>query len=412
MSPDRLDALSVKELRALAQGRGVAKAATLRKAELIEALTVLLAPAPSTVGSVPVDAQPRGSSTPIHLPPAQPAPQVGDQGLPIPDRYGMDRMVLMPQDPRHVFVYWEVTPEHLGEVAARAGHPWSAVLVIEGPGGCETRDVDLAGGNYYLAVMPGTSYRGRLALRGPDGRLHDLLDGGAVATPAAGPSWRTDESWLMVEEVWARLIERAGAPGEGGSSLGRFTTQRELSKRALSTAPEGGNAPDLAPAQAAPAGSSLLHGGAGGATGPSWSSHSLAPSSAVLAVTNAALGGSLGGSHVHTLGSSMGSHLLSSHAVGSGHQFTTVTEGGISTTLYPVAGVISAPPTGLPKVAEGLPNAGPAPAPLPPTPATAGPAPAAPDTVPPSTSPAPARDPLAFIGAPKPPAQRKPLPKR
>ncbi|MFM2090868.1 MAG: hypothetical protein RLZZ127_1357 [Planctomycetota bacterium] len=408
MSPDRLESLSVNELRALAKGRGIAKASTLRKAELVAALAPLMAPAPGAAAAVPVDAMPAGSSAPIHLPPAQPAPQVGDQGLPIPDRYGMDRMVLMPQDPRHVFVYWEVTPEHLGAVAARAGHPWAAVLVIDGPAGSETRDVDLAGGNYYLAVMPGTTYRGRLALRGPDGRLHDLIDGGSVTTPAAGPSWRTDESWLMVEEVWARLIERAGAPGEGGSSLGRFTTQRELNRRPLAVAPEGAAAPDLAAERAAPAGSSLLH---AGAAAPTWSSHSLAPSSASHALTHAALGGSLGGSHVHTLGSSMGSHLLSSHAVGSGHQFTTVTEGGTTGTLYPVAGVISAAPTGLPKAAEGLPAAGPVPAPLPPA-ANQGGAPAAPAAPAPSTAPAPVQDPLAFIGAPKPPAQRKPLPKR
>jgi hypothetical protein len=205
----------------------------MRKDELVQALMpTTRAPHPGsptpTGRGAPVSA-PAGSSqsSSSSMPPQQPATNQGpDQGLPIPDRYGRDRLVLLVQDPQHVFAYWEVTPERYEQVAREAGDGAATVLVLITASGAEQREVDLRGGNYYLAVAPNATYQAQLALRDRHGRLHTLASSNQVTTPAAGVSPRTDEQWMAVDETFHELLAMAGLPGGIGSSLARFTDQR------------------------------------------------------------------------------------------------------------------------------------------------------------------------------------------
>ncbi len=420
MTADQLAKLPLKDLRAIAAGRGIAASAKLHKEELVAALAAAMggerreAPAPSAVSA--------GSSTPPQAGQAwQRAPT--DYGLPVPDSYGRDRLVLMVQDPSHLFAYWEVAPATLERVRAEAGPGAAAVLVLHGPGGDEQRDIDLNGGNYYLAVAPGATYSAELCLRAADGRLIRIAASNRTGTPVAGPSWRTDEVWMEVDESFQDLLALAGATGTIGSSSGRGSGERFRNTRQINVRPVGVEGEATASGSGAggsigaPAGgmltpSSLALARAGVET---WSSASL--SSASL-VRGAALGsgsgsglGLLGGSSGQLLSSrALSSRSLSSRSVGSGSVIEGATEA-----QYPVDGVFHVPPTGLPKAAEGVPStasAGPAPG----VAAQAQPgghaavptAPIAPN----AATPAPAIDPLAFIGAPKPAAQRKPKPQR
>lgn len=172
-----------------------------------------LAPAPA--------GQPAGSST---VAPVAPVKRDGpDPGLPIPDRYGRDRLVLMVQDPFHVFAYWEITPETLSRARDAAGGG-ATVLLLETPSGLESREVDLAGGNYYLSVAPSTTYGAQLAIRDASGRLHVLAVSNKVQTPSPTVSARQDEAWMAVDETFGELLEIAGLPGAGGSSLARLSS--------------------------------------------------------------------------------------------------------------------------------------------------------------------------------------------
>jgi hypothetical protein len=417
MTADQLAKLPLKDLRALAAGRGIAGSAKLRKDELVSALATAMAgerrepPAPA--------AGQAGSSTPPQAQAWQPAPS--EHGLPVPDRYGRDRLVLLVQDPSHVFAYWEVAPETLARVRAEAGSHAAAVLVLHGPGGAEQREVDLNGGNYYLAVAPGSLYEAELCLRASDGRLIRIAMSNRIHTPAAGPSWRTDEAWMEVDESFQDLLALAGVPGSLGSSMGsgsgqRFRNVRQIRVRPLSEEAEVAGGAITAPAAAATGNPGSL--GVMRSTVETWSSASL--SSAVLA-RSVALGSGSGSGLGLGVGLSSGqllssgvlssralsSRSLSSRSVGSG----TVIEGAAEA-QYPVDGVFHAPPTGLPKAVEGVPST-PAPAAAAPTQPNPGqPAPAAPPVAPNAAAPAPASDPLAFIGAPKPASQRKPKPAR
>jgi hypothetical protein len=232
MTPEQLMAMSVKELKALAGEKGVPRAAKMRKEELVQALMPHSrgphpgSPHPVPGGRAPHVAAP-SSSMSSSLPPERPAPQQGpENGLPIPDRYGRDRLVLLVQDPQHVFAYWEVTPERHEQVARQAGEGAAPVLVLITPSGAEQREVDLRGGNYYLSVAPNATYQAQLALRDRHGRLHLLATSNQVTTPAASVSTRTDEQWMAVDETFHELLAMAGLPGGVGSSLARFTEQR------------------------------------------------------------------------------------------------------------------------------------------------------------------------------------------
>lgn len=231
MTAEELMRMTVKDLRALAERHGLAGHVKMRKDELIGSLLPLVVKGKPTAASeaktLMITAPAAGSSksTPGSPAPA-PAPQRGpDPGLPIPDSYGHDRLVLLVQDPHHIFAYWEVSPTTYAKVAAAAGHGAATVLVLHTSSGAEQREVDLRGGNYYLAVAPGATYRAEIALRSKDGKLHTLAISNFVETPAAGPSSRTDATWMEVDETFHELLALAGLPGPDAGSLARLSAR-------------------------------------------------------------------------------------------------------------------------------------------------------------------------------------------
>jgi hypothetical protein len=228
MTPEQLMGMSVKELRSLAGEKGVPRAAKMRKEELVQALMPhSRGPHPGSPVIKPVLPAMAGTSSSSTMAAPAAMPRGGsDPGLPIPDRYSRDRLVLMVQDPQHVFAYWEVTPERLEEVRRHAGDNATPVLVLMTSGGNEQREIDLRGGNYYLSVSPNGSYQAQLALRDRHGRLHALAISNQITTPAASVSPRTDEQWMAVDETFHELLAMAGLPGQVGSSLARFSDQR------------------------------------------------------------------------------------------------------------------------------------------------------------------------------------------
>ncbi len=227
MTPDQLMRMTVKDLRALAERQGLPGVAKMRKDELIGLLAPLLVQdkAPEVVPAPA--AAPVGSSHREVAPPAPVLHQGPDPGLPIPDRYGIDRIVLLVQDPQHLYVYWEIDAATYHRVAQVAGEGCRPVLVIDTPQGQESREIDLRSGNYYLTVQAQGTFRARLALRSQDGRLHALAaDSNTVTTSAMGPSARHDEAWMEVDEHFDQLLARGGNPALGESSLARFTRRR------------------------------------------------------------------------------------------------------------------------------------------------------------------------------------------
>ncbi len=260
MKRDELEALTVKELRLIAAEQGVPKATKLAKAELVAALSAASkaksksrskgtatstrttrrssytapSPAKGKSASKPPGAPAAKSSSSLLAPVVKapaPAPIVGaNPGLPVPEHYGHDRLVLMVQDPHHVFAYWELQPDTVARVTNQAQGTGTPVLAIHANGSTEFREVDLRGGNYYLAVHPNQDYEAELALRDRQGKLHTLARSNKVHTPAPTISSRIDEQWMGVDETFHELLELAGLPGHlrGAGSAARLADQRRL----------------------------------------------------------------------------------------------------------------------------------------------------------------------------------------
>jgi hypothetical protein len=245
MTAEELMRMTVKDLRALAERHGVAGSGRMRKDQLIGDLLPLIQlatkPAPAAVTAKPAGSSQMGSTTAVRPPALHQGP---DPGLPIPESYGLDRLVLLVQDPHHIFAYWEVTATTYAQVATQAGPGATTVLLLHTPSGVEQREIDLRGGNYYLSVAPGATYRAEVALRGRNGKLYALAISNFVQTPAAGPSQRTDTTWMEVDETFHELLALAGIQGQDTGSLAR------LNARAVSATVSGkivsGEAADLA----------------------------------------------------------------------------------------------------------------------------------------------------------------------
>lgn len=189
------------------------------------------APAGATARALKTPAVPAAApARMVHQAPKAAPAKGPNPGLPVPDHYGRDRLVLMMQDPHHLFAYWELTPAALDRARSAAGGAGTPVLAISAGGTTEFREVDLRGGNYYLAVAPNRDYTAELALRDPQGRLHVLARSNKVMMPAPGVSSRVDEQWMGIDETFHELLELAGLPGGTGSGAGsaaRLSDQRQ-----------------------------------------------------------------------------------------------------------------------------------------------------------------------------------------
>lgn len=170
------------------------------------------AKATKTIASVPVPAAAAVAASPAPAP-SRRKPFV-DWGLPIPDRYGMDRLQAMIRDPESVFTYWEMSGTKLAELRRQygegllGGSSWHLV-------GRNPRDrsrqfrasVDPRRGTYYCKVRPETTIQFALVLRLPDGREIDVLVSNLVGTSRLIPSSRTDEEWFISEEEFGKFLE-------------------------------------------------------------------------------------------------------------------------------------------------------------------------------------------------------------
>ncbi len=260
MSPHELDRLTLAQLRDLAGRHAIADAGALKKSELIVVLAK--ATGASGPGRVPDSAAPgpAGSSRVVEqAKPAASAPRQAEPGLAIPERYGRDRLVLMVQDPFHVFAYWELSTHALDQARAACGEQGTPVLILHTASGTEQREVDLRGGNYYLSVAPDAGYEAQLALRDSKGQLHPLARSNRVTTPSATVSPRRDEQWMSVDDSFGELLDMAGLPNAnaGQGSVARLS---DRSRQQWTWETNAASAPAMfsgtLPVQASPGGAS------------------------------------------------------------------------------------------------------------------------------------------------------------
>jgi len=134
-----------------------------------------------------------------------------------PRAYGRDTMALMAVDPRNLYAYWEVTPEHAEHVRRTVGSGGELVLrlyeiLMDEGGVVETglREEQVGGlaSEFFLhGVSAGGFYRGAVGYR-IGRRFYPLVHSPLEATPGDGMRDVQGEEWMEVDQ--APLQKRRG----------------------------------------------------------------------------------------------------------------------------------------------------------------------------------------------------------
>jgi len=145
------------------------------------------------------------------------APRVMPQEL--PEQYGQDKIVLQVRDPWWIHAYWEIsgsTYERLNNELKDEFYRAKRILrvydvsqiIFDGKNAHRFFDIQINEGasNWYIDTAgPGRSWCVDLGLLLTDGRFIMLVRSNTVCNPIDGPSWITDEEWMIPEDMFARL---------------------------------------------------------------------------------------------------------------------------------------------------------------------------------------------------------------
>lgn len=154
-----------------------------------------------------------------------------DRGLPLPESYGLDRLVALVRDPEWVFTYWELNGPTLGKIKAERGESfvndcaWVLRVYRVDENSAVDMEVEPGVGGWYVQVGKSGRYVFEMALLSPDGEWLSLLVSTMLGAPYAGVSDRIDEQWRLSPEEEAALsaslrdaLELQSSSSRGGSS--------------------------------------------------------------------------------------------------------------------------------------------------------------------------------------------------
>jgi len=137
--------------------------------------------------------------------------------MPLPSRYGVDRLVLLARDPNWLYAYWEISATKQVEFITKYGpEAWSSTRPVlrvyditgvdfDGKNALSYMDIRLSeeADSWYIEVgRPDHTFCVELGRMFNDGRFVALLRSNVVNTPRASISDRIDEEWMWLEGVY------------------------------------------------------------------------------------------------------------------------------------------------------------------------------------------------------------------
>jgi hypothetical protein len=176
--------------------------------------------------------------------PPQAAPAVHKPPQDLPYQYDRDRIILQVRDPWWLHAYWEVSRATWEKLKARLKDDFYKAkrvlrvydvshIIFNGTNAHRFFDVAINEGanNWYIDTAgPGRSWCVDLGLLLASGRFVTILRSNTVQTPLDGPSWITDEEWMIPDDRFARLYGMGFGLGRS-SPVGKAWQERV--KRAL-----------------------------------------------------------------------------------------------------------------------------------------------------------------------------------
>ncbi|MBU1727583.1 MAG: DUF4912 domain-containing protein [Candidatus Omnitrophica bacterium] len=157
----------------------------------------------------------------------------------LPHGYDQDKMVLLVRDPRWLYTYWELKSStierlknELKELFYRAKRLLRVYdvsnVIFNGTNAHSHFDINVNeyANNWYINTDgPGKAWCVDFGLLLPDGKFITLLRSNTVQTPLDGPSWITDEEWMIPDEIFARLYGMGFGLGQS-SPVGKAWQER------------------------------------------------------------------------------------------------------------------------------------------------------------------------------------------
>ncbi|MFO0957156.1 MAG: DUF4912 domain-containing protein [Isosphaeraceae bacterium] len=239
MTVETLKGSNKKALAQMAKELGVVGWHSMRKDQLIRALTPYAAgnkrPVPKSARPAPAPAtrtaahapskSVNGNGMPVsRVVPPLPMPRSLDHGC------TRDRIVTMVRDPFWLHVHWELSRSTLARAQAALGQEWHQAHPIlrlmditsedtTSASERHVRDIDIHGGvaNWYIDVPnPPRSYRVDIGYLSKKGKFYVLARSNVVSTPKAGVSEVVDQSWQGVQDA-QRVISQSHGPTGGDS---------------------------------------------------------------------------------------------------------------------------------------------------------------------------------------------------
>lgn len=157
----------------------------------------------------------------------------------LPGAYGRDRIVLQVRDSRWVHAYWEVTGETTARLKNELGRQFYGAkwalraydvtdIIFNGNNSHRFFDIHINdfNNNWYIDTNgPGRSWCVDLGLLLGDGRFITIIRSNTVHLPLDGPSWITDEEWMIPDDLFARLYGMGFGLGRS-SPIGKAWQER------------------------------------------------------------------------------------------------------------------------------------------------------------------------------------------
>ncbi|MFA4842566.1 MAG: DUF4912 domain-containing protein [Candidatus Omnitrophota bacterium] len=178
----------------------------------------------------------------------QPQTRISD----LPGGYGIDKIVLQVRDPWWCHAYWEVTGEtqerlksELRDEFLRAKRILRVYdvshIIFNGRNAHRFFDIhinDYTNSWYIDTGGPGRSWCVDLGLLLADGKFITVMRSNTVHTPLEGPSWVTDEEWMIPDDMFARLYGLGVGFGSSPTRVKKLWQERlkrELGSGAISS---------------------------------------------------------------------------------------------------------------------------------------------------------------------------------
>ena len=133
--------------------------------------------------------------------------------------YDVDKIVLQVRDPHWLHAYWEVRNQTTERLRVNLGDRFHGArrvlrvydvtsIIFNGSNANRFFDIvinDFASSWYINTDGPGRSWCVDLGLMLTDGSFITIIRSNVVQTPLDGPSWITDEEWMIPDDLFARL---------------------------------------------------------------------------------------------------------------------------------------------------------------------------------------------------------------